>query len=111
MHCYSQDSRNLQTYFGQLMLEKRSRPLHDKFREAFNLSHIRDEGFFDDFQARMINCSEETEAIRGSLNVEIVLLVVQDEHTLAAGGRDTNRFPFSLLEKRGWKEPSDVERG
>jgi hypothetical protein len=93
------------------MLEKRSRPLHDKFQEAFNLSHIRDEGFFDDFQARMINCSEETEAIRGSLNVEIVLPVVQDEHTLAAGGRDTNRFPFSLLEKRGQKEPSDVEHG
>jgi len=110
VHCYSQDARNLQTYFGQLMLEKRSRPLHDKFREAFNLSHIRDEGFFDDFQARMISCSEETEAIRGSLNVEIVLPVVQDEHTLAAGRRDTNRFQFSLLEKRGRKEPSDVER-
>jgi hypothetical protein len=81
------------------MLEKWSRPLHDKFREAFNLSHIRDEGFFDDFQARMINCSEETEAIRGSLNMEIVLPVVQDEHMLAAGGGILIGFHFLFWRK------------
>ena len=110
VHCYSQCSHNLQMYFGQLMLEKQSRPLHEKFREEFNLSHIREERFFDDFHATMLDCPEETEAIRGSPKVEIVLPVVQDEHTLAAGGGKTNRFPFFLQDKRDWGEPLDVQR-